>query len=226
MYCAGTQGARCPGLMGKWMEREDTYLIWSGKENERVASERARKRRKCYAAQSTKGRGVAILHLVLQGRASSWGLPACAGLRWQQKRAPVLFPKFQKGTIWNKWRITAIMALQGQLHCSGICKVTWNTCTSKSHLLYTVLSLRHSTSIANVRLDESFTINHVYFGLFSPVWVWGQWRWCYLADLFMLGRRVEEGGVYPWSRWLFQAALEESACLICIQTASLVPISQ
>lgn len=104
--------------------------------------------------------------------------------------------------------------------------VTWNTCTSKGHLLYTVLSLRHSTSIANVRLDKSFTINHVYFGLFSPVWVWGQWWWCYLADLFMLGRRVEEGGVYPWSRWLFQAALEESACLICIQTASLVPISQ
>lgn len=68
-------------------------------------------------------------------------------------------------------------------------------------------------------------MNNVYCGLFSAVWVRGQWQWCCLADVFMLGRRVEEGGVYPWSRRLLQAALEESACLICIQTASLVPIS-
>lgn len=153
-------------------------------------------------------------------------VPACASLRWDQKRTPVSFPKFHKGAIWSKRRIMAIMVFQGQFHCPGICKVTENTCTHESHLLYTVLSLRHSTSIANVRSDELFTINNVYSGLFFPVWVWGQWRWCYLADLFMLGRRVEEGGVYPWSRRLFQAALEESACLICIQTASLVPISQ
>ena len=106
----------------------------------------------------------------------------------------------------------------------GNCKVTWNTCTS--HLPYSVVSLRHSTGVTNVRLDELFTISNVYFGPFSAVWVWGQWWWCCLADLFMLGRRLEEGGVYPWSRWLFQAAWEESACLICIQTASPVPISQ
>lgn len=189
---------------------------------------RTRKRRKCYAKQSTEAE---TSHPskegpVLQGRTSSSGLPACAGLRWEQKRPPVSFPKFQKVTIWSRWRIMAIMVRQGQFHCPGIHKVPRNTCTSESHLLYTVLSLRRSASIANVRLDELFTINNVYFGLFSPVWVWGQWRWCYLADLFMLGRRVEEGGVYPWSRWLFQAALEESAGLICIQTASLVPISQ
>jgi len=70
-----------------------------GKENQRVTSERARRRRKCYAEQSTKGRRIATLHVVLQGRSSSLGLPACAGLRREQKRAQILFPKFEKGTI-------------------------------------------------------------------------------------------------------------------------------
>lgn len=135
-------------------------------------------------------------------------------------------PNSEKALFASKGRIMAIMALQGQLHSPGICKVTRNTRSGKSLLLFTVWSLRHPTSIADRRWGEMFTINNVYFGLFSPVWVWGQRRWCCLADLFMFRRRVEEGGVYPWSRWLFQAALEESAHLIGIQSASLVPISQ
>lgn len=97
--------------------------------------------------QSRQGRGVTILHLVLQGRASSSGLPACGALRWEQKRPPVAFPKFQKGVVCSKGRIMAIIALQGQLHCPGICKVTQNTPSSKSRLLFTVWSLRHPTSI-------------------------------------------------------------------------------
>lgn len=81
---------------------------------------------------------------------------------WSCKEGPVLraaclwclemgieaAPKFQKGTVCSKRRIMAIMALQGQLHCPGICKVTWNTCSGKSLLLFTVWSLRHPTNIA------------------------------------------------------------------------------
>lgn len=159
-----------------------------------MTSERTRKRRKC--CPEHRGRGIGILHLVWQGRASS----SCAGWRGEQKRVTISFPKFQNGTIWSKRRITAMSVFQGQLHCPGICKVTQNTHTSKIHVLHTVVSPRHSSSIANVRLDGLFTINTVYFGLFSPVCVWGQWRRCCLADLFILGRRVEEGGVYSWSR--------------------------
>lgn len=92
-----------PWANGK-MNGEGTHLFnlkWEGKRARDNVRVMAGESRKCYVEQSTKGRGVTIMHEVLRGRASSSGLPASACFRWEQKRAPVSLPKFKKLIIWS-----------------------------------------------------------------------------------------------------------------------------
>lgn len=215
------------------MNGEGTYLIWSGKENERVTSERDRKRRKCSVSRAGK---VEVLQscswACREGPVPQGCLPV---VPWNGKRNS---PQFHSPNSKN-----ALFVIKEDCGHHGSPRATPLSRDLQSHpkhqwqKLFAIHCLVTETphqyhhriwgemfTINNVSFGLS-TINNVYFGLFPPVWVWGQRHWCYLADLFMFRRRVEEGGVYPWSRWLFQAALEESAHLIGIQSASLAPIS-
>lgn len=87
-----------PWANGK-MNGEGTHLVnlkWEGKwacDNVRV---KAGKSRKCYVKQSTKGRGVTVLHGVLWGRASSSGLPASAFSDGDRKGPWLHYPNSKK----------------------------------------------------------------------------------------------------------------------------------
>lgn len=72
--------------------------------------------------QSRQGRGVTILQLGLQGRASSSGLPACGALKWEEKQPPVSFPKFQKCTVCNKGRLWPSWLSKGHSTVQGSAK--------------------------------------------------------------------------------------------------------
>lgn len=69
--------------------------------------------------QSRQGRGVTILHLVLQGKANSSGLPACGTLIWQQKWPQFHSPNSKKALcvvkegLWASWLSKGCSTVQG-----------------------------------------------------------------------------------------------------------------